>query len=265
MTRIFTGLAILAALSFADDRTGTEDAIDSYLDEAGTEQYLAQADDEAAKERWVGKVGLGFTYTDGTTKVLTLAYNAEAKREWDKWIVNLVLTGIFSETDNVESANEHILFGRGDYKLDDKSSIYASLMLEHDSQENISLRIRLVVGYSRKLVKKDNFELSGDIGVGILNEDFMGIIPTKTEAIAVIAVRWKWQITKTVLYEQIISLDPSLSNGGEWRLTWISNFSMPVAKNLKFVLNIRDTYNTQPAPGTTHNQLVVAILLSYDF
>lgn len=264
MLRVFTGLALLAAAVCADD-IGREAAIESYLADADDHTYMAPGldDKDAMRERWVGDAGLGFSLTRATQDSVNLSYNVETKRIVKKWTFHILFTGVYAEQDNLESANEHILVGRADYELDAKSSVFVSLLLEYDAQEALSLRVRPLAGYSRQLTDKAKFKLWGDAAAGLRYENFFGNIPTETQGIAMLGVRWIWQLTDKVLYEQVIQIEPSLSNFGEYRFIWISKFTVPIAERFKLNVIIRDTYNSQAVPPTKKNQFIMSIVLAY--
>jgi putative salt-induced outer membrane protein YdiY len=136
-------------------------------------------------------------------------------------------------------------------------------MLEHDEEEDLGLRIQLTFGYNRRLVKTEKFELWGNIGAGVLHEEFFNA--SETEAILQLGVNFVWQITKTLTYTQVITFYPSLSNGGEFRMYWESTFTMPVSERVDLRLSIIDRYDSDPQAGIEENDLTIALSLAIKF
>ena len=151
--------ALLLCTAFAQAET-LHQAVNRYIhaaDEAG-----AQPD-----KPWVITGNLGVTVTDGNSETVTISIGIDATKEWDKLALYLKHRSIYAEDQNVQSANEHIFTERLEYALSEISWLTQNLLLEHDDEEKLKYRIILTVGYKRRLVKKENFELFGEVGGGI--------------------------------------------------------------------------------------------------
>lgn len=241
-------LALLAPLAAAET---LEQAVERYVVAAGTDSP------------WEVTGSVGVTYATGNTDQITAALAIDASKGWDPWKLSLKWRSIYGESDGDENANEHILIQRLERALDEKSSLFEQLLLEHDEQERLNLRAQLTLGYRRQLVKQDKFELNGEIGAGVLYEDFRG--ETDTEFIAHLGVDWKWQITDKVLYTQVITLYPSLSEFGEFRLYWESVFTTPISEQLDLRLALTDKYDSAAPAGVENNdfQAVLGIQIRF--
>ncbi|MHC4959702.1 MAG: DUF481 domain-containing protein [Planctomycetota bacterium] len=262
MRMIFALLLSATAVIAAEEVTTAQKDIDQAV-----HHYLAQADEPPPNKLmgWELEFSLGLTITEATTSTTTFAYQGFAKREKDKWIFTIRLTGVYAETESVETANEHILVTRADYKLDAKSALFGEMLFEHDGVENISFRWRGVAGYTRTLTKKERFEMFGDIGAGVLYEDYQGPASSLTDPVGVAALRFTWQITEVLSYRQLFELEFSLDDFGEGRVIIEANFDAKLSKQFSAVLNIRDTYNSRPTGNAEKNQLVVQLMLSYKY
>ncbi|MHC4941289.1 MAG: DUF481 domain-containing protein [Planctomycetota bacterium] len=260
--RILFALLFVATAVLAEDAATTQEDIDQTI-----HHYLAQADEPPPNKLmgWEIEFSLGLTITEATTSTTTFAYQGFAKREKDKWIFTLRLTGVYAETESVETANEHILIGRADWKIDDKSALFGEMLFEHDAVENIAFRWRGIVGYTRTLTKKERFEMFGDIGGGVLYESYQGPASSLTDPVGVAALRFKWDITENLVYRQLFEFEFSLDDFGEGRVIIEANFDAKLSKKFSAVLNIRDTYNSRVTGGGEKNQLVVQLMLSYKY
>jgi putative salt-induced outer membrane protein YdiY len=260
--KVLGGLLLL--VSFAQAET-LEDAVGSYLaldgDNARRYVHAAESDGEWTKLTGV----LGITVTDGNSDTITVAVAFLAEREWSVWKLGVGAAVIYAESSGVETASEWIFTERLDRKLNEKSSIFQMLFAEHDEQELLRIRLRLTFGYTRRLVDKEKFWLEADVGGGVLYEEFRNPDTDETEGIAQIGVRWEWKLTDKLLYKQAIQVYPSLSNGGEFQLLWVSEFTTPISDRWNLSLAIIDTYDSEPPAGNKSNDLKVILSLTVDF
>jgi len=124
----------------------------------------------------------------------------------------------------------------------------------------------LSAGYGYRLVKTadEKFEMWGELGAGYRSDNFYGGA-SEGEAILQVNVDWTWKITKNLTYDQVIQFWPSLSNGGEFMLVWISKFTLPISERWNFELIVQDKYNSQPVAGNEENDFAILMTLSFDF
>lgn len=260
--RIPLALLLATTTLLAGEEAATDDEIDEVV-----HHYLAQAEEppSSSTKVWDIEASLGLTITEASTSTTTLAYQGVAKRDWMKFALLFRLTGVYAETEGVETANEHIFIARADRKLNEKSAIFIEMLFEHDAVENIAFRYRLAGGYTRTLSKSERFELLGDFGLGWLYEDYQGPTSSLSDPVGIAALRFNWQITENLVYRQLFELEFSLGDFGEGRLIIEANFDLKISKRFSAVLNIRETYNTRVTGDAEKNQLVVQLMLSYKF
>jgi putative salt-induced outer membrane protein YdiY len=233
--------------------------------------YLADPDAEAAKpaakpapeQPWDITGGLGVALTDGNSNTLTVAFTLDAKKEWGPWKSTTAVRITYAQADSVETASEWVLIERFERALSEVASVFVDLWLEHDEFESLDYRIQPTAGYKRRLVKKTNFELWGNIGAGFVHNEYR--VNPDTEGIGQLGVDWTWQITKQLKYEQVILLYPSLSYGGEGRLVFSAKFTTPISDRIDGSLVITDQYNTMPVAGNKYNDLTVILSLAIKF
>lgn len=228
-------------------------------------RLLAAADAPApTTSPWDITAALGFTLTSGNSDSVTLTIGANAKREWALWKLGMKLGILYAESDDVQTASEWIFMERLERKLSERATIFQDLLLEHDEEEDLAYRIQVTVGYNRRLVKKDDtFELWGNVGGGVLYQSFFD--SSDTQAIAQVGINFTWQITKALKYTQVVTIWPSLSDSGEYRLYWESVFTTPVSERIDLRLTILDRYDSNPQPGVESNDLTIAISLAIRF
>ena len=266
-TRMLLVLAALACAVFADTR---EQAIVSYLAaEPDPKTPVEPPSDEApASNPWDFQLNLGFTFTDGNTEDITFTGGFVLGNEWERDSLVFSLLSVYRESFGVEVANRHTFFERYKRKLSEKSSLYQDLLLEHDSQEDLKIRVNFTLGYSRELVNvkredKQVFVMNGEIGAGVLYELYSAT--EETNPILDLGLNWTWQITKFLKYEQAIKVWPSFKDLADYRVRWISRFTTPIAERWNISLEINDRYNSRPPVGNEKNDLLVALYVSYKF
>jgi putative salt-induced outer membrane protein len=230
--------------------------------------YLADPDAAAAKPEPKGKPweitgGLGLALTDGNSNTLTLAATLDALKEWGPWKSKTVVRITYAQADSVETASEWILIERFDRMLSERASVFLDLWLEHDEFESLNYRIQPTAGYRRRLVKKETFELWGNVGGGFVHNEYR--VNPDTEAIGQLGINFTWQITKNLKYEQVITLYPSISEGGEGRLVFAAKFTTPISDQVDASLVITDQYNSNPPLGVKNNDLTVILSLAVKF
>jgi putative salt-induced outer membrane protein len=262
--RVLCAVLLAAALARAET---AEEAIRGYL--AGVDDAPARVRTQrlnAAEnpvDPWELKAALGFTLTDGNSETITLALGADAKREWPKWKLGMSLKILYTESDGDQTASEWIFFERLERILSEIDTIFQDLLLEHDEEEDLKYRIQLTFGYNRRLKKTEKFELWGNVGGGVLHEEFFN--DSQTEAVAQIGINFTWQLTKNLTYAQILTFYPSLSEGGEFRMYWESTFTTPVSERFDLRLSIIDRYDSDPQAGVDENDLTIALTLVLNF
>jgi putative salt-induced outer membrane protein YdiY len=226
--------------------------------------YVRAAEAEAEETGpWTITGSFGLTFTDGNSDTLTVAAGADGIREWDPWKLILKLRAIYSESEDVESANEEIFIERLERALSERSWIFQEFLAEHDEQEDLNYRLQLTVGYRRQLVKKERFNLFGEIGAGVLYEKFRTM--SETEAIAHLGIAFDWKITDNLLFTQVFTVYPSLSNGGEYRFISESVFTSPLSEKLDLRLAIIDKYDSDPVAGVEKNDIQIILALVINF
>ncbi|MFI5402820.1 MAG: YdiY family protein [Planctomycetota bacterium] len=229
---------------------------------AGAPRGYLSAEGETTSP-WDIAGALGFTLTDGNSDSITLTVGAHANREWVLWKLGMKLGILYGESDGDQTASEWLFLERLERKLSEKATIFQDLLLEHDEEEDLRYRIQLTLGYNRRLVKKETFELWGNVGGGVLHESFFA--EDETEAVAQLGINFTWQITKQLKYTQVITFYPSLSEGGEFRMYWESVFTTPISERFDLPFTILDRYDSNPQAGVEKYDLSIAISLAVRF
>ncbi len=255
LTRWIVALSLLGAFAPLAKGETLRDAIEGYI--------RAMEDSAPPEERWKVTGALGATVTSGNSDTQTLTIGLDAERPWDPWKLFLKERSIYGRSGGVESANEHVLTQRLERALSERAWLFEELLVEHDEQESLDYRLQLIFGYKRLLVKKEKFELTAEAGGGVLHEEFRRA--PETEGIAQAGVGFKWQITKQLLFTQNVTIYPSLSDTGEFRLESESVFTTPISGKVDLRFSIVDKFDSSPPAGVEDNDLLVGLSLAIRF
>jgi len=262
ITRTLLAVVLVGASVRAADLAAD---VDGYLEGLDTDVPVKAADPGKPGGPWRIVADLGVTMTDGNSESVTATFGVEAERAWDVWKLLLNWNSIYAESEDVESANEHIFTERLDRELSEISSVFQELRAEHDEQERLRIRLQLSLGYARQLKKTENFELRGEVGAGVLYEEFRNPDTDDTSGELILRLRWTWEITEQLTYKSVLTVYPSLSDGGEFRAEWVNKFSTPVSDRTKLSLSIIDRYDSDPPAGIEGNDILVTLSLTIDF
>lgn len=253
--RTLSVLFLLASLAYPGELASLDGAV---------EDYLAEEPDMPAKGKWLVKGNLGGVVTRGRTELTTVTAGIDAVRNMDPWTLTLRYRAIYSEQEKVEIDNEHIGTERLERVLvKDKSWFFQDLLLEHDFAEAINLRVIFSGGYRRKIISKEELHLYADFGIGYLLEEFRGAQPSTEEGIGQIGIDHVWKLTKHFRWEQKTVLYPSITDGGEFRLTHESVFLSPISESISLRLGVFFDYNSEPPIGVDNKALKITIGLQF--
>lgn len=231
--------------------------------ERAAARYLAATEEAPLETPWTVSGTFALAKTDGNSDTLTVSTGVDAARDWERWRLALKLTSLYAESDDEQSANEHILTERLDYKLDEKQSLFQMLLVEHDDEEGLKYRVLFTLGYERLLRKTDRFELKGDVGGGVLHEEYRD--ESNTEATAQAGLSISWKITDRLTYTGRVLFWPSLSESGEFRAMFLNTFETPVSERMSLRVEVNDKYNSNAPAGTEKNDFILLVGIKVAF
>ena len=247
-------LALFATPSFALGNESVDEAISSYLGEF----------EKREEKPWTLKGGFGFTFKDGNTELVNVAANADFQKQWQTFLLKLAASSIYTVEDGEETASEHILQERVEWFLGEKNRLFQAAWLETDSDESLAWRFWLTFGYGRQLKKTEVFEMWGDVGLGYEWERYYGQ-STNGAPFLVFQIDWDWQVTKTLLYEQIFRWQQYFEDGGRFKAYAEAKLSMPLSQRWSLAILARDEFNSDPEPGNEKNDTTLLITLNFNF
>ena len=118
------------------------------------------------------KIGgsLGFTVASGEEQSLTLAFGFDIEKDWKPKRIKLTfkLASLVEITDGERTTEFYRFTERLTKALDDDDnrSLFQDLLIEHDIDEDLELRVQVTLGYRKRLIDSGSFRLWGEAGGG---------------------------------------------------------------------------------------------------
>lgn len=262
--RILLSLLLLAGVAAARPPAW---ALREYLEQAAQKPPPAPAD----RSPWEVGGSLGLTLSSGEEQSITLAFGFDIAKEWKpkRLKLTLRLASLLEITDGVRTTEFYRFTERLTKALDEdgERSLFEDLLLEHDIDEDLKLRVQVTVGLRQRLINSGSFKLWGEAGGGALYEDY-GTGQEDTDAIADLGFEFEWKIGKKVLYKQTAKAFPTLGGGaesGEFRIVAQSTITTPISSTVSLNLSVLYKYNSNPVGGIPPGDLKITLTLNFKF
>lgn len=169
------------------------------------------------KEGWDVEVGLNYTMKRGNTESDALSGKAEAERDALNWRHLAKVEGGNEEKRNKDSESERIAeryFGsyKLDRKIDEANYIFNQLSAQKDLFSGYTYETTYALGYGRRFIDNDRHRLDIEAGPGyrvreleVRAPELEGKSRTEKDAIALVALRYKLQITENAQFREDVT------------------------------------------------------------
>lgn len=122
----------------------------------------------AEEERsWSATAELGGTMTTGNTETSTLKAKVNGIHTILDWKNEYYADVLYSEDETEKTASRWKIGAKGNYILNEKSSMFALAEYEEDEFSDYSSVSSIAGGYTRKLYQSETAFLNGDVGPGV--------------------------------------------------------------------------------------------------
>ena len=220
-------------------------------------------DEEAAETGWSGTGEFGFVSTSGNTETETLNLKLEFVKNTEKWRYRLAGAALTSSKSGDKDAERYMAEFQGDRKLDEKSYLFGVVRWDSDKFGAYDPQQTITVGYGRELMKSENHELKGEIGIGYRRLEAATTGVTSSEAIARFMLDDAWSITPSTAWNNRLLIEAGSDN------TFTQfNTGLAVAMNEKFALKLgfELRHNTDVPFGVTEKtDTTTSMNLVYNF
>jgi len=165
-------------------------------------------------------------------------------------------------------------FGTGqlDFFMTKRMYVYLSTLLEHDTFDDLSLRTGISAGPGYQFIDKGDYpspyfremELSGDAGVGFVNEDRKIGADTNFATLRW-SVQWDWPIVDGVTFFHNHQGFPSVEDTNDFYINSIQGFRFGLWKGLNLSIQINYKYDNSPGAGADASDVKGLVAIGYAY
>jgi putative salt-induced outer membrane protein YdiY len=270
---LFAGLNEPAAEAEPEELIETRERLEET--EASLQEAQKTIEEKEAKiqhltsgsELWKGRFSLGIDLERGNTTETDIVTSLEATRSVPREELKLKFLSNYGETDREADTNE--VYGLVKLKVfqSDRRYIFGFVDGEYDEFENLNYRGQVFGGPGYIFIKNERTKLAGEIGPGVVGEftDTEDGTDSSVEFALGLHSEWNQKLFNNVEYIQGLSLFPSVSDFGEYRIRLESTLRTPLRERWLMKLTLRDDYDSDPEEDTEHNDLQFITALEYEF
>lgn len=223
---------------------------------------VSLADDAAASAGPSASISLGVTVNDGNTdnNMVNLGLGYENK-PCDKSLIRLAASSAYGETDGEKDTDNNK--ASLDYHFDLCSAAYAAFNTSYADDDIAGLDYRVIVapGVGVYLMKNDDVTMTLEVAPALLSEKKDG---SKSDDFAIrFAERYDRSTGSSAKWWQSAEYIPHADDFDIYVLVAEIGVEAPVSEKLNVRLVVKDTYDSDPAPGRDNNDVTVIGALAY--
>jgi len=221
---------------------------------------------KAEKPLWAYEAEFGASGSTGNSEVLNLhaAVGGKSDNEDRRWTFGAQYNQTKSEGDRTK--NNFNVQSQYDFKLQDSKWFpFARVRWDWDEFSDWDSRLQVGAGAGRELIKKENYELLGRVGLNAVRE-FSGA-DDSWRLEAMLGADVDWQINKTQKLVTSITVFPDLEDQGEYRALLTAGWSVVLdeesSMNLK--IGIENEFDSHQGKAFEKNNFRYYIALAFKF
>lgn len=217
-----------------------------------------------------GSVDLGYSFTRGNSRLnqSSVGISGDYRREGYK--LQGDIRSLFSQQNDAPTVSRHTANGRYDLYLSPRSFSFALAGLERNDRQRLALRSTAGGGFGWSLVKSKANELAVLGGVTFINEQFQlnangEMPPRNSSGEALAGVEWDTTRYERIQFSTKLTLHPSLSESGRYRLQYDSTVRFPVFQRLTWSMSLFDRFDSAPPLMVQRNDYGAVASLGFGF
>jgi len=187
---------------------------------------------------WGGNINLGFISTAGNTDTQTLNFSFDFGRDGPRWRHGLHLEAYNNASDDERTAEKYLGAWQSNLKFNQRQSMFFRGQYEEDKFSSYQNQLTLTLGYGHRVIDDENIVLDLEAGPGYRRSELADTGDIEEEGIARLAGNFKWNISSTAAFGQLLSVEKGREN-----TVARSNSSLTVAVTealaLKVAYNVR--------------------------
>ncbi|MGD8575965.1 MAG: DUF481 domain-containing protein [Thiohalophilus sp.] len=216
---------------------------------------------EAPVVKWDASAELGFIMNRGNTDTDSLNAKLRVENSRPKWRHKAEVKVLQASDQGTKTADSYELTGRSEYLLDDNDYLFGSLRYEDDRFAGYDRRTTEVVGYGHQYLKRPDMHLKGEFGAGgRQTENTDG--SSESEGIVRVGLDYKWDITKTSSFNEVVFVEYGDSNTYTESVT---EMTVKINASLAMKVGVTVKHNSDPPVDIKNTDTRTAVTLVYDF
>ena len=209
---------------------------------------------------WGGFFDTGLSTTKGNSDTLSFVLGAKAVRAAPSDKITVYANSIFAKNSSTGTSvtTAHAIAGgiRGDLNLRPRVFVFGFTDFEFDQFQKLDLRNVLGGGIGYHVVKTQRtvFDVFGG---GAYDQAYYSTGATVKGAEVVAGEELSYKISNRSSFSERFQFFPSLSNTGQYRITFDSTVTTKISNWLNWQASFGDRYVSDPIPGIKKNDLLL--------
>lgn len=212
--------------------------------------------------RWSADVKASVNGSQGNTETFALGAAAELVRETDDDRLRVGGTIARASQDSEDIVKNTRGYGYYDYHLGEHWDLGGLVTLEYDHFKDLDLRTVIGGGPGYRFIDTKTMLFKVRAGLAYVNENFREE-PDRDYVTAVVGDEFRWEISESQSFYQLLDVYPSLENGKDVLLHAEVGFQQTLLANLFLELALIDDFDNDPAEGRKKNDFRYLFSLGY--
>lgn len=221
----------------------------------------AIAAEEAVNTSWKGEAELGFISTSGNTDTETLNAKAKIINERDKWKHTARIEATRASDSGTVTAQRNFVSAKTDFKFSERGYVFGLLQYEDNRFSGFDYQASLIMGYGRKLIKRDNLTLDAEVGVGTRQSELDSGVKND-EGILYGGMEVDWKISKSANFNEKLTIesgdDATISKS-------VSGLKTKINSKLASKITYTIKHVSEVPVGVEKTDKEIAVTLVYNF
>ena len=216
---------------------------------------------------WQRRVSIGYSKNSGNTESSRVNIGFDVNKKTDDDETTFKGSINYSSTNRKMDSQKWYAMGRYAYSFGEEKKWYNFYKLEadHDRFANINYRIIPSVGAGYWFSDQPDWKAMVETGLGLEHTDYRDNTKDSNEAVLIPRAFLEKRLFAESRISQDLTLYPSLSDTGEFRLHSETKFTNPIDDKLSLSISLIDDYNANPPSGIKKNDMQIISALDYSF
>ncbi|WP_068547238.1 YdiY family protein [Thalassotalea crassostreae] len=228
---------------------------------------LAFAEEAPAEEEpklWSGDVDLGYVNLSGNTNETTTSGQIHVVRENAPWKFVAHFETIYSEAEDVKTAEKYDAYTRLEYNYSDNKYVFGRLSYSIDKFSGFDDQYTATAGLGWNLYKEETLDWDVEAGLGyrVANVEDPLIAEDEEESIFRLSTLLKWKFSETAEFVQLLSTEMGADNTIS---VSESAIKVQVIGAVSFKLAYLVKYTEEVPVGIEHSDKTTLASINYSF